>query len=238
MEKDGEDRRNKNERDKRPLARRSDVMSHSDEARQNLVDFQALAETMAEIIESGGRGIVHLDAHGRIIAANDAAVRILEDGDILSDVDKRLFVRNRQDNRELQRVLNRVLPPPGKRAVADSVAVSRPGGRPSLVLYFRPVNGSEKDPRPQLAAVVVVIVDPLRGAVIDPTLIRKALGLTPAESNVASLLAQGMDVRTIADSTIHAENTIRTQVKSILGKLGLNRKGALVHLVRSLGVFP
>ncbi len=238
MEKDGEDRRNNKERDKRPLARHDNVMSRNDEARQDLAGARALVKALAEIIESGGRGILYLDALGRIVTSNDTAERILKDGDILSDVDKRLFVSNRQDNRELQRVLNRVLPPPGKRVIADSVAVSRPDGKPSLAMHFHPVCSSEEDSRLQSAAVVVVIVGPMRSVGIDPALIRKVLGLTPAESNVAALLAQGMDVRTIAVSTNHAEDTIRTQVKSILAKLGLKRQVAVVLLVKSLGIFP
>lgn len=236
MEKDGEDRRKK--RDKGPLARKGAVMSQNDDILQKLSEAEALVKTLTGMVETDGRGIVHLDGYGRIVAANETAERILENGSISTDVNRSMFVRSRQDNHEFQRVLSRALPLSGTQAVADSAVVSRPDSQLPLVIHVIPVIHSEKDPKSLSIAALVVIVDPLRGAGIHPTLIQRALSLTRAEANVAALLAQGKDVRAIAASTHRAENTIRTQVKHILAKLELTRQGALVHLVRSLGVVP
>lgn len=236
MEKDGEDRRKK--RDKGPLARKGAVMSQNEDIRQKLSEAEALVKMLTGILGTDGRGIVYLDGYGRIVGANETAERILENGGISADLNRSMFVRNRQDVCEFQRVLNRVLPPSGTQIVADSAVVSRPDSRLPLVIHVIPVIRSEEDPQSLSITALVVIVDPLRDVGIHPTLIQKALGLTRAEANVAALLAQGKDVRAIAVSTHRAENTIRTQVKHILAKLGLTRQGALVQLVRSLGVVP
>ena len=236
MEKDGEDRRKK--RDKGPLARKGAVMSQNDDILQKLSEAEALVKTLTGMVETDGRGIVHLDGYGRIVAANDVAERILENGGVSTDVNRSMFVRNRQDNHEIQRVLSRALPPSGTQAVADSAVVSRLDSQLPLVIQVIPVIHSEKDPKSPSIAALAVIVDPLRDAGTHPTLIQKALGLTRAEANVAALLARGKDVRAIAASTHRTENTIRTQVKHILAKLDLTRQGALMHLVRSLGVVP
>ncbi|MDE0479388.1 MAG: LuxR C-terminal-related transcriptional regulator [Gammaproteobacteria bacterium] len=181
---------------------------------------------------------MHLDAQGRIVEANGAAERIFENGAISSGMGGRLFARSRQNNLAVQQTINLALPPLGTRAVAGRVIVNRPDGPVPLVLRVFPVIGGEKDAQSQPVAAVVVITDPLTSAEIDPTLIQQTLGLTPKEANVAVLLTQGKNVREIATSTYHSEETIRTQIKSARGKLGLKRQLELVLLVRSLGVFP
>ena len=181
---------------------------------------------------------MHLNAQGRIVEANGAAERIFEKGDISSGMGSRLSARSRHNNRAVQQTINLALPTLGTRAVAGRVIVNRPDGPVPLVLRVFPVNGGEKDAQSRPVAAVVVITDPLRSAGIDPTLIQQALGLTPKEANVAVLLAQGNNVREIATSTYHSEETIRTQIKSVRGKLGLKRQLELVLLFRSLGVFP
>lgn len=213
-------------------------MSRSEKVQPGQAGVQALAESLMETIEVGGRGIVHLDAHGRIVEANDAAERIFEKGAISSGLGGRLFARSRQNNLAVQQTINLALPPLGTRAIAGRVIVNRPDGPVPLVLRVFPVNGGEKDAQSQPVAAVVVITDPLTSAEIDPTLIQQTLGLTPKEANVAALLTQGKNVREIATSTYHSEETIRTQIKSARGKLGLKRQLELVLLVRSLGVFP
>ena len=206
--------------------------------RQELAGARALGKTLTEMVETTGRGIVHLDARGQILEVNDTARIIFKDGDISSDMDRRLYARTRQDNHELQQILSRALPPFGTQAIAGSAVVRRPDGLPPLAVHVTPVSGSENDSLSLPVAALALIADPLTDAEIDLSLVKKALGLSRAEAKVAVLLAQGKDVRAIAASTHRAENTIRTQVKHILAKLELTRQGALVHLVRSLGVVP
>ena len=212
-------------------------MSRSDRDRQEPADDKALVETLLGFFETSGLGVVQLDAQRRSLDMNQTARRILEDGRISLDVSNRLFVHNRQDNADLQRILGHAMPPPGTHGVEGAATVGRPEGLPSLVMRVMPVGGSVRDTQSQSAAAVVFIVDPLRDAGIDPTLVRKALGLTRAETKVTALLANGKSVRAITKSLNCEESTVRWHIKRILGKLGLTRQAELVHWVRSLGVF-
>lgn len=194
MEEDGEDRRKKKELDKGSLGSNGAVMSRIDNVWPETVGAQALVEALTGILEAAGLGIVHLDAHGRIVEANSNAERIFEEGDISSGMGGCLFVRNREGNHEVQRVLDCALPPFRTEAIADSVAIvaiNRRDGRAPLVMRVTPVSGSEKDIQSRSAAALVVIVDPLRDTGIDPALVQKVLRLTRAEARVAVLLAQG-----------------------------------------------
>jgi len=204
--------------------------------RQELAGARALVETLTRVLEATGLGIAQLDARGRVVTLNDPAQRILKDGVIMSGLDRRLFVRNRRDNREIQRILGRALSPIGTQGVAGSAIVRRPNGLPPLVMHVISAGGRDKDKQSGPVAALVLIVDPLADAGIDPTLVEKALGLTKTEARVKVLLAQGKDVRAIAASTSCAESTIRFHVKRILAKLELTRQAALVRLVRSLSV--
>lgn len=203
--------------------------------RRELASARALGNTLENLLEATGLGIVHLDARGRIKEANDSANRILKEGYVSYDMDRRLLVRNRQDNHEFRQVVSRALPPFGTQATAGSVALSRPDGLPPLGIYLTPVRGSDKNTQLRPIAALAVLVDPLVEAGIDRAFVQKALNLTQAETKVAVLLAQGKDVRTVAASISRAEDTVRWHVKRMMEKLGLSRQSELADLVRSLG---
>ena len=69
---------------------------------------------------------------------------------------------------------------------------------------------------------------------MDAGLVREVLGLTPAESRVAVLLAMGRSVREIARETGRTENTIRWTLKKALAKTDSTRQADLVRLVMQL----
>lgn len=203
--------------------------------RRELASARALGKTLENLLEATGLGIVYLDARGRVKEANGSTERILKEGYVSYDMDRRLLIRNRQDNHEFQQIMNRALPPFGTQAIAGSVALSRPDGLPPLGMHVIPIRDGDKTMRPQSVAALAVLADPLTEIRIDPAFVQKALNLTRAETRVAVLLAQSKDVRTIAASICREEDTVRWHVKRILGKLELTRQSELVDLVRSLG---
>lgn len=62
--------------------------------------------------------------------------------------------------------------------------------------------------------------------------------LTPREAHVLGQLAHGKRVREVAEDAFVSEATVRTQVKSILAKLGVNSQLAAVAMARDLGWSP
>ena len=104
------------------------------------------------------------------------------------------------------------------------VAVLLTAGGPVRLLLV-PADG---DGLLELAAVAVgalagLGVDPAGRAVVAPEVVTAALGLTPAESQIAVWLAEGKTVRNIALATGRSEGTVRWHVKHILRKHGLSR---------------
>lgn len=63
------------------------------------------------------------------------------------------------------------------------------------------------------------------------TRLQLVFGLTFAEARVASRLARGADLTTIAEELRVSRETVRTHLKRIYSKTGARRQAALVALV-------
>ena len=205
--------------------------------RQALGEARALGASLSGLLDTTGLGIVHLDGRGRIVTANDRARDILRKGDALFDRDGLLHARQPGDDDALQASLARALPDWGAQGASGSLLIGRPNHLPGLTVHINPVGECEIDFRPWSVAALVLVVDQkLKG--IDPDFVEAILGLTPAESRVAVLLAEGRTVRDIAAATGRSEKTVRWHVQQIFDKRGISRQTDLVRQVLSLDGAP
>ncbi|MDE0059015.1 MAG: helix-turn-helix transcriptional regulator [Defluviicoccus sp.] len=206
--------------------------------RQVLVDARALGSSVAALLENVNCGVIQLDPRGRIVAANELARDLLRRGDGLADRRGLLSAASAEDAAALQALLARALPRFGGPGESGSMTVRRRAVSPRLVLHASPVGASGMDARPHRVAALVLVIDPAMRSVVDPGLVGAVLGLTPAESQIAALLARNRTIRDIAAATGRSDGTVRWHVKRILGKLGLSRQVELVQLVMSLSDVP
>ena len=206
--------------------------------RQVLVDAEALGTSLTGLLDNTRSGVIQLDWRGRVVAANDHARDHLRSGDGLTDQAGFLRARLRTDNAELQRLLARALPRYGGQGTSGSIGVKRGCVLPRLMLHIVPWREGENDFRSRRVAALVLVVDPASQARIEPALVAAALDLTPAESHVAVMLAEGMTIRDIAAATGRRESTIRWHAQQIFKKNGISRQVELVQLVLSLAGVP
>ncbi|MCY3763195.1 MAG: helix-turn-helix transcriptional regulator [Gemmatimonadetes bacterium] len=200
--------------------------------RQALANAGALGTSLDDMLDTDGSGIVQLDWRGRILEANDRARVLLRTADGLFDEGGFLFAREPEDDAGLQRMLSRALPPFGSQGVGGSMTVRRSGALPPLRLQVTPV-GRWEEYCPWPVAALVLVADPGGRIHIDPGLVGATLGLSPVESRVAALLAEGKTVSEIAAATGRKVSTIRTHVQHIFAKHGISRQVDLVRLVLS-----
>ena len=202
--------------------------------RQVLAGAGALGASLADLLATTGLGIIQLDRRGRIAAANDRALALLRTGDGLVDRAGVLRADVPADNAVLQGLLTRALPPFGGQGAGGSMTVRRAADPQPLVVNLLPIG------RPEMAvciwpvAAVVLVVDPARRPRFDPALVAAGLGLTPMESRVAVLLAEGKSLREVAAATGRKATTIRWHLRQIFAKRGIARQAELVRLVLSL----
>jgi DNA-binding CsgD family transcriptional regulator len=79
--------------------------------------------------------------------------------------------------------------------------------------------------------VLLFLYHPGSAQVIDSSLLTAAFGLSHAECRIATMLADGMQLKTIADTLGVQYDTVRKQLLSIFQKTSTNRQPELVRLL-------
>ncbi|MCY4394868.1 MAG: LuxR C-terminal-related transcriptional regulator [Rhodospirillaceae bacterium] len=201
--------------------------------RQALVDARALAASAVGLLGNDRLGVIQLDRRGRVMAANDCAGKTLGGRNGLRDEDGGLRASLPGEDVKLQKLLGAALPYLGGAGASGSMLVSREEPQPRLAVHVLPAREDETGPRGTRLGALVLVDDPARGD-FDLERVGAALGLTPAESRIAVLLAQGRSIAEIAAGTGRSRTTVKWHIRNIYDKHGLSRQAQLAQLVRSL----
>ena len=180
-------------------------------------------------------GMLLLDHHGRIVAANDRAVAMLRqvDGIGLAVRDGRLSALRQPEADRLARLLDGACRGDGR----GSMPIARPR-MPPLVLYVTPLAAGAELPSHERCVARVLLGEPFSSPRVNARLVSEALGLTPAQGEVAAALASGGTVASIAAATHRTQAAVRWHIREVLGRLGLARQADVVRVVLSTpGVF-
>jgi DNA-binding CsgD family transcriptional regulator len=184
------------------------------------------------LAETGDRALTAIaltDAFGHVAEANRLARVILGEGDGLLIRDGILRAGGGGDNAKLARLIHeaagaRVLP------MSGVMQVERPSGRRSIALVVSPTR-NVASPFGRSHAVCVSFADPERAAEADVDLLARLYGFTPREAAVAALLLKGRSPREAADELAMNENTVRTHIRHLFDKIGVERLADLVRLL-------
>jgi DNA-binding CsgD family transcriptional regulator len=106
-------------------------------------------------------------------------------------------------------------------------------GLPAYVLTVAPLRTGFLSDERQLA--MIVVVDPVRHTPSETDL-AEFFGLSPAEARVAAALLTGKTLAEIAAIFGIRITTVRTQLASILRKVGAERQADLVRILSSTGI--
>jgi len=192
---------------------------------------QTTIRTAESLLSSLRCAAVIIDQQYRIVAANDWARRLVAEADGISELAGRLGIASDRAGKSLYRQLATFLGgcPQGAIVSAPCILAPRPSGKIPYRLSVCPL---QRELEPFLRRfAVVLILDPERSDPISEKHLREEVGLTPAEAGIASLLAQGRTVREIAALRGCRVETVRSQLKQILGKTGCSRQAELVSLL-------
>jgi len=210
--------------------------------RHALVQARAAKATLEGLLENTRAGVFQLDRDWRIMAANDRAHELLRQGTLLADRDGLLHLANPNDNIELKRLLNRALPRFSGQGESGSMMVKHPSSTlpgDGLALHVTPLRDREVDFGTWAPAALVLAIEPSAQGRIDRLLLRRELGLSKAESEVAALVAEGKSIPEIMVAIGRGEHTARWHIKQSLAKLGVSRQAELAQIVRAIaGILP
>ena len=209
------------------------------QVREAVSGAAGLGHTLSDLLDNTRVGVLHLQRGGRITQANDRAHSLLQQGNGLLDHDGYLGARLPADDARLRRILENALPGfAGRAPTSGSLTVGRPSPLPRLAVHISPVGGHQMACGLGRVAALVLVVEPDSRPQVDPRLVAEAFGLTPAESEVAILLAKGSTVAAIAATTGRRENSVRSVIKRLYRKQAISRQADLVRLVMSLAELP
>jgi DNA-binding CsgD family transcriptional regulator len=82
--------------------------------------------------------------------------------------------------------------------------------------------------------VMLLFYHPHSAPAIDSSLLYAVFGLTPAECRIATLLAEGLSLKQIAQAQGTQHETVRKQLRSIYQKTSTNRQPELIRLLLHL----
>lgn len=186
----------------------------------------------SRIIEALPQAVLALDAGGRVVQANAAALKLLARGDGLAVANGHL-----QPTRPAERaLLDRLVKEAANEIAAGTgwAKASRASGAAPYALFVAPLPGGDESLLAAGAAVLVIVHDPATRNSPDPQALTSVYGLTETEARLACAIASGHSLETAAASLTMGLGTARFHLKHVFAKLGVNRQQDLVRLLTSL----
>jgi DNA-binding CsgD family transcriptional regulator len=178
-------------------------------------------------------GVIIADGHAEVIEMNRAAESIvqLEDGLLIRN--DRLCARRAFETGKVTKLIAGATVEGISAPSAGRMLIGRYDGLPAYVLSVAPLRIGLAVDNQRFA--MVVIVDPAGRSPSEKDL-AEFFGLSPAEARLAAALLTGKTLaRIAADSGIRI-TTVRTQLGSILRKVGAERQSDLIRILSGTGI--
>ena len=174
-----------------------------------------------------------LDEQGRLLTTNTVGSALLDQADGLSLRGQHLHIDGRDINKELQQALATIIKAQqsGETSLVRALRIPRPAGRSDLGLVIRPVPTSQWSEGQSSPCAAIFISDPDLQQSASRHILGELFDLTPAEANLATLLARGLSLAEVSTAQSISQHTARAQLKSIFAKTGVSRQAELVRLV-------
>lgn len=210
------------------------VMPHIQTAlqvRQVLNAAEHRAQDAEALLDLSATAAILLDDDGHIVFMNTAAQRLTLDSDGVRIDGDQLFPTHPASRMEFRSLV----------LAAAAFNVEHPGGALTLerrsekralqvlITPFRPVDTSRSHAR-----VLVLVTDPEVKVNFPDAILRGLYDLTPAETEIANGLITGFSLEDLALLRKVSVATVRSQMKSLLGKTDTRRQSDLVRLLLSL----
>lgn len=209
----------------RPHLARSTMLA----SRMRLQRLQAAAQALAII----GLPAAILSPLGHVLAANDLLQQLSAHLHWLPQ--DRLALRDTAANAFFAQAIGKLKASP--MAASHSFPIPDAKGGDLVVGHLIPTAGQARDIFDGASAIFVLtpIASPRAP---DVSLIQALFDLTPAEARVARGLAEGANIAKLAQRFGVSQETVRSQVKSILSKTGVQRQAEFVSRLGAIRSLP
>jgi len=178
-------------------------------------------------------GTIILDEAGKVLQTNQVADRLIQEKDGIKLVNDGLQVGTARDTQEFRRLVKQSLlsQKSGNPSVVEALRVQRPSGKADLGIIVRSVPLSDWSEGKQCPTVVIFISDPEQQSTAPQDIVRALFDFTPAETQLAMLLANGLTLDEASEELGISRNTSRAHLRSTFSKTGVTRQTMLVRLI-------
>lgn len=192
---------------------------------------------LAEALDAVEHGIIIVASDLILLHVNDAAERLLREGDGLVSHAGALSAAAPHMRRRLTAMLQFALSGDafGIRH-GGSLACHRPSGRRPYAIHVLPITPQGNGFPSRGPTAMVLIVDPERRPMPAPDMLRQLFGLTRTEAAVAQLVLNGEGLGPIGEQLQLSRDTVKTHLHSIFRKTGVHRQAELVRLLTAVTV--
>jgi DNA-binding CsgD family transcriptional regulator len=178
-------------------------------------------------------GVIVVDSVGQVVEMNRAAKSIVRLGDGLHVRHGRLYVRRAFETDKLAKLIAAATADAESGPAAGGMLVGRRYEVLPYVLTVAPLRGDMAVEEFRFA--MIVVVGPERHSPSERDL-GEFFGLSPTEARLAAALLRGARLGDIATKYGVQITTVRTQLSSILRKVGAERQTDLIRILVSTGI--
>jgi DNA-binding CsgD family transcriptional regulator len=189
-----------------------------------------LAQRASAALDGLSYGIVILDETLRIVFANGFARDTLSDCTELAIRHARLNARSAAAEQFLAGASSQAL---HRGAPAAMTRLTRRDGR-KLYLWRVGLPASSPLAQAERPGVLLVLRDPRRQPMVDASVLLTLFGLTDAEARLALAIGAGARLEAVAAERGVKLSTVRTQLLSVLAKMGVHRQADLARAMAAL----
>lgn len=191
------------------------------------------------VLDRLGIGVVVLQERGEIVLANEEAARILEAKDGLRrSPGERVAAGDEETDARLRAAVLGASRAAQLEQPAEGITLEIPrrsGGEAYLVDVV-PLRDYGDEMGAAFSGVLLLLIDPDHREMVSTQGLAKTYGLSPMETVVCRMLAQGLTLQEIADTRGVSFDTVKTQVRAVYAKTQTRSRGELVR--RAMSIVP
>jgi len=179
-------------------------------------------------------GLMLLSGSNELLYMNPMAEQIIERHGAIDLRDNAVHAFAREANEQLQRAIREAATAPPKTVNAgQALGLTHPDHSMPLAVLVVPSGPGQLAPQfpEEHSRVAVYITDLEASAPIADDALMETYGLTEREAGVAVAVANGCELSQVAEMEGVSVETVRSQLKSVFRKTGVNRQVDLVRLL-------
>lgn len=205
---------------------------------RELGNARSEAHSLMSLVSKMPMGMLLIDKYGEVKFCNSVAEFVISKHKGLSLVDNKLQAHNRENQKQLEFALQNVLDVLHSKTEQDkptvtTVSFSHPQFSFPLVLFISAAEESGRHPMHsgEERYATVYISDPGGKMNISAGQLAEIFALTNAEAQVALCLVNGLKLADIAEHNGTALETVRSQMKAVFNKLGVNTQQDVIRII-------